>query len=62
MKKKRIGLIFSALVLGGACMGLTACGGEFVGRNDNSTGVVSKGAVSGEAVSPQAVSGSGVSG
>lgn len=62
MKKKRIGLIFSVLVLGGACMGLTACGGEFVGRNDNSTGVVSKGAVSGEAVSPQAVSGSGVSG
>ena len=38
-----------------ACLILTACGGEFVGRNDSSTGVVSKGAVSGEAVSGAAV-------
>lgn len=28
---------------------MTACGGEFVGRNGESKGVVSKGAVSGEA-------------
>lgn len=33
-----------------ACLFLTACGGEFVGRNDESTGAVSKGAVSGAAV------------
>ena len=38
-----------------ACLILTACGGEFVGRNGSSTGVVSKRAVSGEAVSGTAV-------
>ncbi len=38
-----------------ACLILTACGGEFVGRNGGSTEVVSKRAVSGEAVSGAAV-------
>ena len=57
VKRKKICLLFCALVLGGACAGLSACGGEFAGRNDNSTEVVSKGAVSGEAVSGSGVSG-----
>lgn len=39
-----------AVTLITACLILTACGGEFVGRNDESTGAVSKGAVSGAAV------------
>ncbi len=55
VKRKKICLLFCALVLGGACAGLTACGGEFVGRNVSSTGVVSQGGVSGEAVSGAAV-------
>lgn len=59
---KKICLFVCALVLGGACAGLTACGGEYVGKNGDSTDGVSQGAVSGEVVSPQAVSGSGVSG
>lgn len=50
-----------AVTLITACLILTACGGEFVGRNDDSIGVVSRGAVSGEAVSGSAVSDAAVS-
>ncbi len=49
-----------AVTLITACLFLTACGGEFVGRNGESTGAVSKGAISGETVSGAAVSGAAV--